>query len=176
MQDANSAVLATEAVKSDLDASTQQRPAAPLYTKDEVIAHFEGLFTSIDLKEEIAALGGGLNSLFKKGRSLTEFTAMTMVLWKLALDSSFPQESEEFFQDFIACSPILGKGKKREQLISCINMYRNLFSEKKTDDFTPVSHHIIETLCKDSSDKKALQLKVSLAMRKLYQIIFEHLI
>ncbi len=149
---------------------------APLYTKQEVIANFEGLLPALSLHEEIDTLGCGLNSFFNKSRSLAEFTAMCTALWKLALDRSFPNESGEFFEDFLANSPVLGTGKKHDKMVSRIRIYCDLFAPKKIDDFTPVSQYMAETLCKDTQNRKALHLKLSLTIRKIYQVIFEHLI
>jgi len=147
-----------------------------LYTKEEVIRHFEGLLPSLDLKQEIAALGYGLNSIFKKGRSLVEFNAVCIALWKLALDSSFPAESNEFFADFLNHSPLLGTGKKKDKLVARVKIYCDMLAIKKTDDFTPVSQCMADNLMNSADNNKALQLTLSLTMRKLYQVIFDHLI
>lgn len=147
-----------------------------LYTKEGVLKHFEEVLGSLELKQQIAELGCGMNALFTRGRSLAEFTAMSVALWKLALEKSFPDEAEDFFAAFIESSPVLGAGKKRAKLVESITAYNELFAPKKTGDFTPISQHMADTLANASADRKALQLKLSLTIRKFYQHIFDHLI
>lgn len=148
----------------------------PLYTKEGVLAHFEGVLETLELKQQITDLGCGMNSFFTKGRSLMEFTAMCVGLWKLALDQSFPDEAEEFFNEFLTSSAALGKGKKRARMLELIAEYNELFLPKKAADFTGISQHMADSLANASVDRKSLQLKISLLIRKLYQTIFDHLI
>lgn len=148
----------------------------PLYTKEMVFTHFEAVLESLELKQQIVELGCGMSSFFTKGRSLTEFTAMCIALWKLALEQSFPAEADDFSAEFLEISPALGKGKKRDQLLVLVQEYNELFAPQKTGDFTPVSQHMAGKLANAKADRKALQLKLSLTIRKLYQTIFDHLI
>lgn len=148
----------------------------PLYTKEGVLRHFEAVLAALDLKQQIAELGCGMNSFFTKSRSLIEFTAMCVALWKLALEKSFPNEAEEFFTEFLETSPALGKGKKRARLLELVREYDDLFAPQKTGDFTAVSQHLANALANASADRKSLQLKLSLSIRRLYQMIFDHLI
>lgn len=147
-----------------------------LYTKEGVLRHFEEVFESLELKRQIADLGCGLNSFFTKKRSLLEFTAMSIALWRLALKRSFPDEIEEFFHEFLETSKILGKGKKRVKMIELVNTYNVLFAPKKTDDFSAISQYMADILGSASADRKTLQLKLSLTIRKMYQMIFDHLL
>lgn len=148
----------------------------PLYTKEGVLHNFEELFKTFDLKQQIAELGGGMSSFFTKKRSLDEFTAMCVALWKLALENSLPNEAEEFFAEFMASSTILGNGKKRTKMIGLVHQYNVLFAPLKSGDFTVISQHMAHSLAKASADRKTLQLRISLTIRKLYQAIFDHLI
>lgn len=148
----------------------------PLYTQEGVLAHFEELLASLELKQQIAELGCGMNSFFTKGRSLMEFNAMSIGLWKLALDKSFPAEAEDFFAEFLKSSETLGSGKKRTRMVELIGEYNELFAPKKSADFTAISQHMSDKLANASADRKTLQLKLSLVIRKLYQTIFDHLI
>lgn len=147
-----------------------------LYTKEGVLHRFEGVLEALELKKQIADLGCGMNSLFTKGRSLMEFTAMSVGLWKLALEQSFPDEAEEFFAAFLESSKTLGSGKKREKMLACIAEYGELFAQKKAGDFTAISQYMADNLANASADRKALQLKLSLTIRKFYQYIFDRLV
>jgi hypothetical protein len=150
--------------------------AGPLYTKEGVLKHFEAVLESLELKQQIAELGCGMNSFFTKSRSLMEFTAMCIGLWKLALEQSFPDEAEEFFAEFVKSSSTLGKGKKRGRMVELVNEYNELLAPKKSSDFTAISQHMADNLADASTDRKSLQLKLSLAIRKFYQTIFDHLL
>lgn len=147
-----------------------------LYTKEGVFKNFEEILKSLELKQHIAELGCGMNSFFGKGRSLAEFTAMCVALWKLALEKSLPNDAENFFAEFMATSRILGKGKKRTRMTELVNAYNKLFEARKTDNFSVISMHIADTLANADADRKTLQLRISLTIRKFYQLIFDHLI
>ncbi|MDR2050464.1 MAG: hypothetical protein LBQ63_01650 [Deltaproteobacteria bacterium] len=149
---------------------------SPLYTEDEVLRHFTDLLPALDLEREIAELGFGLNGIFKRRRSLDEFTSMCIAMWGLALERSFPEEAEVFFRSFLENSPTLGKGKKREESLARIMAYSALFDLRKENDFSPVARYMAGKLNPGTGDEKALLLKLSLTMRKLYKIIFDYLI
>lgn len=150
--------------------------SAPLYTEDEVLRHFADLLPSLNLEQELAELGFGLDGIFKRKRSLNEYTSMCIALWALALERSFPEEAEAFFRDFLKSSPLLGKGKKRERKLADILAYSALFNLRKENDFSPVARYMAERLHPGTPDEKALLLKLSLSMRRLYKIIFDYLI
>lgn len=147
-----------------------------LYTREGVLGHFEEVLNSLELKQHIDELGCGMNSFFTKKRSLAEFTAMCIGLWKLALEQSFPDEAENFFAEFLAASPTLGKGKKRNHLLALIDEYNTLLAAEGTKDFSRISQHMTDRLANASAGQKALQLKLSLTIRKFYQFIFDRLI
>ena len=145
------------------------------YASRAVADRFEEIWSSLDLKQEIADLGHGLNSVFKRRRSCREFTAMSVALWKLALERSFPEQEAEIFSLFMETSPILGKRSRRKKLQQLIQTYLDLCAVKRVADFTPVAQHMAEALC-GGDQRKSLQLKLSLAIRRIYQNIFAYLI
>lgn len=147
-----------------------------LYTREGVIQHFEAVMDTLELKQQIAELDSGMNSFFTRKRSLAEFTAMCVGLWKLALERSFPNEAEDFFREFTERSKLLGKGKKRARMLELVNSYNELFAVKKTEDFSGISQYMADSLGSPNADRKTLQLRLSLTIRKIYQTIFDHLI
>ncbi|MDR2503828.1 MAG: hypothetical protein LBD82_05540 [Deltaproteobacteria bacterium] len=153
-------------------------PPSPdiLYTEEDVFRHFAEVMASIDLRQEIVELGHGLNGFFKRRRTLKELNALCTALWKLALEQSFPHESEVFFAHYLERHPSLGKGKKRNKNILMIENYCGLAAAKKTGDFTPLAQYMVNTLKCGTKDEKVLLLKLSLTIRKFYQIIFNYLI
>jgi hypothetical protein len=162
--------------ESDNKVDRSAKIFAASYSPQEIVQRFEEVFASLNLKKEIAYLGNRLNSFFKRRRSMREFTVLAVVLWKLALESSFPTQKEEVFRLFISNSPILDKGSKRKLLLERIKFYDGLVAEKKHTDFTPAAVYMASYFSNDLSNRKTLQLKLSLAIRRLYQVIFDHLI
>ena len=178
MPDREHLVLPEDACDADL------REASPdgavlcraVYGSQELISRFEENWAALDIRQEIAALGYGLDSLFNRGRSIQEFTALTAALWKLALEQSFPEDNVAFFADFMEKSSILGKGAKRRKLQQRVQIYLDLCGPKKATDFTPVAVYMGEFFCRNVEDGKTLQFKLSLTIRRIYNAIFEHLI
>lgn len=187
-QEYEAAPVAASSAPSDLKAGATGGNSGPeaepggtrvsraVYTSEQVINRFEENWGALDLKQEIAALGHGLNSLLRRSRSLREFTAMTVALWKLALELSFPDDATGFFRDFMEKSPILGKGSQRAKLTERVQIYIDLMTPKKASDFTPVADYLAEYFSGDTENRKALKLKISLAIRRIYQAGFDHLI
>jgi hypothetical protein len=147
-----------------------------VYGPQEIIQRFEDVFASSDLKKELASLGHRLNSFFRRGYSLREFTALHIALWKLALESSFPGQKEEIVRVFINDSPLPGTGSKRKTLLQRVEHYDSLLLLKKHADFTPVAVYMAGCFSRDVKSRKTLQLKLSLTIRRSYQFIFDHLI
>jgi hypothetical protein len=147
-----------------------------VYAPQEIIQRFEEVFASLDLKKELAALGHGLDSFFRRGHSLREFTALNIALWELALESSFPGQKEEIIRMFVSTSPLPGKGSKRKTLLQRVELYDNLLMLKKHADFTPVAVYMAGCFSRDAESRKTLQLKLSLTIRRSYQLIFDNLI
>jgi len=146
------------------------------YPPEEVAARYEALLDSVSFQHEIAELGCGLDSFFKRSRSLIEMKAMHAALWKLALERSFPDDAENFFRYFIEHSSVLGKGKNRAKMQQRINIYVDLSALKKIADFTPIAQYMAEMLIGNLENQKNVCLKLSLAVRRFYQTIFERLI
>ena len=145
------------------------------YASAEVVRRFEEVWASLDLRQEIAELGHGLNSFFKRGRSLREFTAMSVALWRLALERSFPDQQAEIFELFMESSPLLGKRSRRRKMHQLVRFYLDLCEARRDTDFTPLAKHMADTFC-GGDQRKSLQLKLSLTIRRIYQNIFDHLI
>ena len=156
----------------------ENMPSGPdaLYTEEDVFRHFAEVMASIDFRQEISELGHGLNGFFKRRHTLKELYALCTALWKLALEQSFPHEYEVFFAHYLEQHPNLGKGKRRNKNILMIKNYCELAAAKKTGDFTPLAQYMVNTLKCETKDEKALLLRLSLTIRKLYQIIFNYLI
>jgi hypothetical protein len=146
------------------------------YSPQEVVERYEAVLESINFLHELTELDCGLDSLFKRSRSLVEIKAMHVALWKLALERSFPEEADNFFSYFMEHSSTLGKGKKRIKMQQIINIYLDLFAPQKIADFTPIARYMAEKLTKNMENQKTVLLKLSLGMRRFYQTIFDHLI
>lgn len=147
------------------------------YSADEVIGQFLALYNCMDFKPELEDLGIGRFHFTRRKKALREFRALSIAMWGLALQKSFPNDAEAFFQDFRASLPAIFPGaKERELMESRIDCYVDRLSVKKDTDFLPVAEYLAKVLTLDAEGMRRLRLKLSLIMRNLYTMIFDKLV
>ncbi len=154
----------------------QVTPSPVSYTAEEVARHFGALLDGLDFRRDIRELGIGALSVFKRKKAVRELTALSVSLWKLTLERSFPQDAEAFFAHFLDTSPRCAEGKKGEELRALITAYMDLLAEKRDNDFSAVAQHIVDALALGVTGDRAFFLKISLRVRHLYNFIFDRLI
>ena len=147
------------------------------YTADEVLRQFLGLYNCLDFKAELEDIGISRFQFVRRKKALREIRALSIALWGLALQKSFPNDAEEFFAEFREKAPMLSDGtKKAAHFQERINTYIELLDAKRDTDFLPVAEHLAETLALNSHDLRRLRLKLSLITRNLYKLIFDKLV
>ena len=155
-------------------------PGSPLpipYTAAEVGRIFAGLLESFDYAAELYDFGVGRLNFVKRAKVKKHLTAVCIALWHIALEKSFPKDSETFFAHFIATyPPLVGTGRRARNLRELVTQYDALASEKKDADFTQVADAFVKALGFSQDDGRRQQLKFSLRIRTIYEIIFEKLI
>lgn len=157
--------------------SPQFSPSPVVYTAEEVAQNFESLLACLDFKRDLMELGIGSLSLFKRRKALQQLTALSIGLWKLTLERSFPQDAEAFFQHFLENNPrVAGTAKKAQELRALVQTYMDLLAEKRDTDFSVAAQHMADALALSGADNRSFCLKISLRIRQLYNFIFAKLI
>ncbi len=147
------------------------------YSADEVIKQFLAVYNCMDFKPELEDLGIGRFQFVRRKKALREFRALSIALWGLALQKSFPNDAENFFQEFRSALPaVFPASKERELMENRINIYVDCLNVKKDSDFLPVATYLAEVMALDTEDMRRLRLKLSLFMRTLYTLIFDKLV
>ncbi len=160
-----------------IDGNEPERVTRAVYSADEVIRNFEALLNSLDFKSELQELGIGSLQLRRRKTALRELKALSVGLWHLALQRSFPDDGQTFFAQFRETSPTLTSGgAEAVRLNSRVNIYVDLLKDKKEADFMPVASYLAEVLALNAEDMRRLRLKVSLLTRSLYTLIFQRLV
>lgn len=147
------------------------------YTADEVIQHFLALYNCMDYKAELEDIGIGRFQFSRRKKALRELRALTIALWGLALQKSFPYDAAAFFHEFCTKSQDLNaKGGASVRLRNRLNIYVDLLTPKKDADFLPVAEYLSDVLALNAEDFLRLRLKLSLIIRNLYMLIFNRLV
>lgn len=147
------------------------------YTAEEVGRLFSAQLENFDFTEELRELGIGPLNVFKRVQGKTQFTALSVALWKLALARSFPGDAEAFFALFLEQSPLFAKGgKKSARLREVVLTYVALLTEKGDADFSVAAEHFARSLKLSGPELPRRRLKLSLRIRALYSFIFDKLI
>ncbi len=152
-------------------------PSPISFTAEEVSRTFDGLLATFDFKAQLEEIGLGPLHFIKRARARLEFIALSIALWKLALDKSFPQDARLFFRHYMDTAPFLqGESKPAKELRGHITTYVSLMVPKGDADFSAVSEHLAANLGCQDQDMRRQRLKLSLIIRSLYAIIFNNLI
>ena len=150
-------------------------PAA--YSSEEVISHFAALLEDTSFSAQLHYLGikRALMSP-RRRRARQELKAMFIGLWKLALDSSFPRQSEEIFNDFLEKYSRCMPAKKSVQMCEKILGYVEMLKTNGDKDFTDIAGHVLSKINLPQVDSPKASLALALDIRAFYQTIFERLI
>ncbi len=171
------APIHTSFIEHAVVGETEARVTVAQYTAAEVIQQFLAVYNCMDFKPELEDIGIGRFQFVRRKKALREFRALSIALWGLALQKSFPNDAESFFQEFRADLAVLfPSAKEREMMDTRINIYVDCLSAKKDTDFLPVAEYLAEVLALDAEDMRRLRLKLSLFMRNLYSMIFDRLV
>ena len=147
------------------------------YTAEEVGRMFADLLATFDFATEMHELQIGKLNLVKRARAKKLLTAISIALWHVALEKSFPNDAKTFFNHFVSTyPPLAGKGRRARSLRFYVQTYDALVGEKKDGDFSLVAEKLATVFTLPDKDRKRLQLKLSLRVRALYELIFEKLI
>lgn len=147
------------------------------YTAEEVARTFADLLATLDFAAEIRELGIGKLSVFKRSQAKKRFRALSIALWHVALEKSFPNDANVFFTHFVASyPPLAGDGKSAKRMRDMVEAYDKLVAEKKDADFTGVAEYLADAFNIGNEDRPRQQLKLSLRIRSIYELIFKKLI
>lgn len=145
---------------------------------ETIVTRFQVLLSSFDYLEELDILGVGKYSFKKKKKLITEVKALYIALWKIALEKSFPESWNIYFNLFLE---ELGNHLKCNTqtvqfVIRRIDVYDTLLAPKKENNFSEVARQLVSLYIKKKEDLESPILKFSLKIRQVYTLIFNRLI
>lgn len=178
MVQAENAISKTERILSadGAQGAGSARVSVAHYTAEEVIRQFLSLYNCLDFKAELEELGITRLQFVRRKRALREFRAISITLWGLALQKSFPNDAGDFFAEFRKSPVLAGDGKETVRLHQRVNIYIDLLAAKRDTDFSPVADYLATVLALDARDVARFRLKLSLIIRNLYVLIFDKLV
>lgn len=157
--------------------SASDGPLPIPYTAEEVARTFSDLLATFNFAFELNELGIGSLSIFKRRQAKKRLIALSIALWHVALEKSFPNDAEAFFTHFRETySPLVGEKSGARKMRDLLDRYNALVGEKKDGDFTKVAEDFIDSFKLEPPDRAKLQLKLSLRIRTIYDLIFEKMI
>lgn len=147
------------------------------FSPDEVIEPFKAILLSLDYQPMLDALGIGNFHVFRKKKALRELQALSISLWKLALQRSFPNDFSLFYTAYMEASlPVKQGSKEADRFTARVNTYNDLLADKKENDFSPVAQYLANIFTDNEDASKRFTLKLSLLLRNLYTVIFDNLV
>lgn len=179
MAAATGATMSSEPAASEpQEHAVQSSGPLPIpYTAQEVGKTFAELLVTFDFRAEMLGLGIGRFDFLKRVAAKRHLTAISIALWHIALEKSFPNDAEAFFTHFTTTYPPLTGGRGgAKKLHDLVTHYDTLIAEKKDSDFTAVADTLVETLKIVEADKRRQQLRLSLQVRAIFELVFKKLI
>ncbi|SHN53812.1 hypothetical protein [Desulfovibrio litoralis] len=144
------------------------------YDCSDLSDRFQLLLEGLDFHVLIDSLNISRWNIFKRNKAKTEFFALAVILWKLALEQSFPTIAEHCFESFT--ERLQSDMSQNKVILERIQVYNEILSHKKNNDFYEVATYLVDLFTLGDGDQKRYRLQVSLDIRKVYNIIFDRLI
>ena len=167
----------TEHTQPSSSLSQAGRTTLTQYNAEEVIAHFQALYDSYDFTADVEELHFSLLQFKKRNMALQELRVVSIALWYMALKRSFPDKAEEFFAIYREKAPFLNQPeKKAAHRQARLNTYLDLLRAKTDTDFSPIAAYLADVFAAKHQEGAKIQLKLSLVVRQMYNLIFERLV
>ncbi len=145
---------------------------------ETIVTRFQALLSSFDYQEELDILGVGKYNFNKKKKLIIEIKALYIALWKIALEKSFPDSWNSYFNLFLdeISRSLKCNAQTAQFVIRRIDVYDTLLAPKKENNFSEVARQLVSTYIKKKEDLESPILKFSLKIRQVYTLIFNKLI
>lgn len=139
--------------------------------------NFAALLHSMDFAHELSMLGIPGYKFLKRRRIRRELTALTICLWRLALERSFPEHWRAMFESFLAHTlEEIDHTEKAAQFEHTVRNYQAMLEKRREADFTEAGAHVVDLLKLPEPRATSLRLRLTLHIRSLYTLVFDRLI
>lgn len=142
----------------------------------EAIDNFSALLDGVDFEAEMELMGIGRFQFMRRRQMKVELRGLYMALWRLALQSSFPQDCEEMFRRFLDSYARSHPGRVPAQAIERATQYWGMLQPRGDSDFSFLGGHLASFAAQDDSGARRQALKLALHIRKAYRFIFDRMI
>lgn len=142
----------------------------------EALENFAALLDGADFTAELELMGIGRMQFMRRRQMLVEWRGLYMALWRLALDSSFPQDAERMFTAFLHSYHAAHPDKVSSRIMERAREYWGMLQPRGDADFSDVARHLCSFSVRDEKQARSLTLRLVLHIRKAYKIIFDRLI
>ncbi len=154
-----------------------QRISTATFSAEEINATFNVILQNLDYSAMLEALGIGKYNIFRRRRALKELQALSISLWRLALQRSFPTDGKLFFDHYLNTEQLASPSTKERTLFAQkITTYNELMQDRGETDFTPVAKYLADIFTDNEDASRTFTLKLSLLLRNVYTIIFDNLV
>lgn len=142
----------------------------------EALDNFAALLDGVDFDAEMEILGIGRFQFMRRRQMKVELRGLYMALWRLALQSSFPEDCEAMFREFLTRYGQTHPGRLPAQAIERASQYWGMLQPLGDRDFSCVGEHLASFGLQDSKEGRRQTLRLVLHVRKAYRFIFDRLI
>lgn len=145
----------------------------------EVLNRFTRMLDHIDFQPQLNILNIGRMQFARKNMALKELRAMYVGLWKLALNSSFPNDAMQLLDKFLDSNEIKSKAARcrADAFRNLCLEYVKLLELEGDTNFINVAILICQHIGQaEQENSRHIPLQLALDMRFMYRNIFDKLI
>lgn len=142
----------------------------------EALDNFAALLDGMDFEATLELMGIGRFHFMRRRQMKVALRGLYMALWRLALQSSFPQDGEAMFERFLHTYAETHTGRVPAQEIERARQYWRMLQPRGDSDFSCLGEHLASFSTQEGQDQRRQALKLVLEIRKAYRFIFDRLI
>ena len=130
----------------------------------------------MDFQYELSLLNISSWHLRRRKRLSEELEALTIALWRLALERSFPEDWQRILSAFMDVRRArMAKVITRQAFTSRVETYLSIAERCRQTDFIELAGHIVELAEVSTRQFESTRLKLALHLRVIYNHLFDRL-
>ncbi len=148
----------------------------PSHLLAKVWTNFDAILSDMDFQYELSLLNISGWQFFIRKRLSEEFEALTIALWRLALERSFPEDWQRILSAFMDVRRArIARAPAREAFTSKVATYLSIVERRREADFIEPAGYLVELAEVNAKQAQSVRLKLALHLRIVYNHLFDRL-
>ena len=138
--------------------------------------NFDIILSDMDFRYEMSLLNISSWRLWRRKYLSEELKALTIALWRLALERSFPEDWQRILSAFMDVQRAkLGNEPARQTFTNRVETYLSIVERCRQTDFIELAGYLVDLAGTNAKQTGSIRLKLALHLRVVYNHLFEKL-